>query len=85
MSRFLSITNFDELKMVPEGQIHAQWTFSTVVVGMFCCVGMWMGKFRMFRKHLLEHLKMFINPTLEGHPWILPVAVAFLSVDVDTL
>lgn len=36
MSRFLSITNFDELKMVPEGQIHVQWMLSAVVVGMFC-------------------------------------------------
>lgn len=37
MSRFLSITNFDELKMVPEGQIHVQQTPFTAVAGMFLC------------------------------------------------
>lgn len=37
MSRFLSITNFDELKMVPEGQIHVQQTPFTAVPGVFLC------------------------------------------------
>lgn len=35
MFRFLSITNFDELKMVPEGQIHVQQIPSSVVASMF--------------------------------------------------
>lgn len=37
MSRFLSITNFDELKMVPEGQIHVQQAPFTAVSSMFLC------------------------------------------------
>lgn len=36
MSWFLSITNLDELKMVPEGQRHVQCTSPRVVVYMSC-------------------------------------------------
>lgn len=36
MSWFLSITNLDELKMVPEGQTHVQCTSPRVVVYMSC-------------------------------------------------
>lgn len=36
MSWFLSITNLDELKMVPEGQTHVQCTSPRVVVYMLC-------------------------------------------------
>lgn len=36
MSWFLSITNFDELKMVPEGQTYVQHTSPCVVVYMSC-------------------------------------------------
>lgn len=36
MSWFLSITNFDELKMVPEGQTHVHGTSPRVVVYMLC-------------------------------------------------
>lgn len=35
MSWFLSTTNFDELKMVPEGQIHVQWTPQNTVVCIY--------------------------------------------------
>lgn len=68
MSRVLSITNFDELKMVPEGQTPAQRMPPTVVVGMFGWVGMCRAEPRVFRQHVLGHLKMFISPTREGHP-----------------
>lgn len=77
MSRFLSITNFDELKMVPEGQMHVQWTSSTVVVGMFGGGGVLMCKFCIVWKILAWRFENFINPTLEGHQQILSIAVAF--------
>lgn len=52
MSWFLSITNFDELKMVPEGQADVHGTSPGVVVYMACAQGPALPRKHMLKTHL---------------------------------